>query len=299
MTSPVVLTVVYTGEPDVVHEFPEDGIKRTFGRDEDGCDIVIWSAINERDLSRRAGVIWRMDDQLWVRNLSTRHELTVHAPDRLPEPPLPPRLEDGFDRGPARAVPAGHAFVRGPNGCELLVRQLWPLTGPAADSAAISVVGEGPPPALATETLPGLPDDLRPVALALCEPLLLGRLIAAPYTQVAQRLGCSVKTARTTVNRLTDRYADHVPALKRSIEQRRLREQAALDLASHRVLRHGVWTFQGDEAPGRPGPGPDTREDPLALPAYQEVAQLLVLRGVVRATQLPDHPDHPNPGSAP
>src|SRR5664279_1257267 len=58
---------------------PRRGKGRLFGRD-DGCDIVIWSAINGTDLSRVAGRIWRMEGELWVRNLSSRHELQVVQP---------------------------------------------------------------------------------------------------------------------------------------------------------------------------------------------------------------------------
>src|SRR5688572_9881175 len=102
MTGNALLTVVYTGEPDEVFEFPDDGGRgRTFGRD-DGCDIVIWSALNGARLSRVAGRIWRMESELWLRNLSTYHELYVEVPGRPAEPPLPPRYEDPLDPGPAR-----------------------------------------------------------------------------------------------------------------------------------------------------------------------------------------------------
>lgn len=44
---PSLLCVTYTGEPDVVYEFAADDERLTFGRDDESCEIVIWSAINQ------------------------------------------------------------------------------------------------------------------------------------------------------------------------------------------------------------------------------------------------------------
>src|SRR5690349_21031192 len=110
--SHVLLTVVYTDEPDETFEFRSEGQGVVFGRG-DGCDIVIWSAINGRELSRAAGRIWRMDDELWLRNLSTRHELYLDVPDSPAGPPLRPRHDTADDLGPACSIPAPLAYIHG------------------------------------------------------------------------------------------------------------------------------------------------------------------------------------------
>ncbi|MGL4177985.1 MAG: hypothetical protein ACRCSN_18150, partial [Dermatophilaceae bacterium] len=184
-----VFTVVYTGEPDEVYEFVAEGQGRFFGRDDDVCDIVVWSAITSTELSRVAGRIWRMDGELWVRNLSTVHELHVAAADGPPDPPLPPRRDED-DPGPARSVPAPLATVTAPGGCELVIRQSPRSTLQLPEIRALAT----------TVNVVPVPAPLRPVAAALCEPLLAGGQLPAAYAEVNNRAACgSLKRARNLV----------------------------------------------------------------------------------------------------
>ena len=66
-----------------------DGDRRRFGRDDEACAIPIWEEIRRTAVSKVAGELWCMDNEMWLRNVSTAHELEVAGPD-----------------GPA-AVPAG------------------------------------------------------------------------------------------------------------------------------------------------------------------------------------------------
>jgi hypothetical protein len=273
----VVLTVVYTGQPDEVFEFSEEGQGRLFGRDDTQCEIVVWSAINGTELSRVAGRIWRMDDELWLRNLSTRHELRLSQPGLPEEPPLPPRREEGADPGPARSIPGGIVLVHGPAGCELLIRQR--RRGAIADT--FREVGE------ATTRVPPVPERLRPVAAALCEPLLRGGQLPATYSEVMQRAGTgTLKRTRTAVAELTGIYLAEIPLLRERIADRIQREEAELELTSAPQLRGGVWTFpQPDETPEQ-AQEQAWRRRALALPDYYEIAHLLVRRRIVTAEDL-------------
>ena len=269
--NPPLLTVTYTGEPDVVFEYPADGQLRRFGRDEDQCDIVVWSAINSRELSRVAGCIWRMGDELWLRNLSTRHDLFIVVPGRPTEPPLPARLDDGVDRGAARTIPAPRALIRGPGGCELLVRQERDTYD------GVFAAGHGDE----TVRVSPVPAELRPTAIALCEPLLQGAQLPASYSQIAERTGsASVKKVRNDVARLCNLYADEVPAVRERIARRMDRELAALDIVGDPRLRGGVWTFDG-LAEGQSENEELARRRALALPDYFEIAHLLVRRHLI------------------
>lgn len=264
------LAVVLTAQPEATHEFARENVRRTFGRDP-SCDIVVPVGESDRALSRVAGVIWRMDGELWVRNLSTRHELRVDVPGRGVDPPLPPRRDDGVDKGPARSVPPGIAYIRGPGGCELLVRQLRsaePL--PVLDD----VVTDAP-----TLRAPDLPPDLRPVAEALCAPLLSGSLLPASYSQLAEALGLSQKSVRIQVEKICRLYAEALPELRERVEQRRATECEQLGVGAIPRLSGGIWVFDpAGEPPER------QRARALALPDYYEVAHLLVRRGIVRAS---------------
>jgi hypothetical protein len=272
----VVLTVVYTGEPDEVFEFPYEGNARLFGRDDSRCDIVIWSAINGTDLSRVAGRIWRMDDELWVRNLSQRHEVHVNVPNMPPEPPLPPRRDDGLDPGPARSIPGEMAYVRAPGGCELQVRQLR-SSAPDLDEGAGSNL---------TFRVPPVPEELQLVAIALCAPLLAGGQMPAAYSEITRRAGTgSLKRTRTMVAELCRLYVAEVPHLRQRIVERRLQEEDELRLPADPRLRGGVWTYEAP--PDRAEEAEDLRRRrALALPDYYEVAHLLVRRRLVTATDL-------------
>jgi hypothetical protein len=271
----LVLTVVYTGEPDEVFEFAEEGQSRLFGRDDARCEIVIWSALNGTELSRVAGRIWRMDGELWVRNLSTRHELQIRQPDLPSEAPLPPRREDGVDPGPARSIPGEVAYVEAPGGCELLVRQRrTPLEGRDPDSGQ------------ATSRVPPVPAQLRQVAVALCEPLLSGGQLPATYSEIMRRTGtASLKRTRTLVGELCSAYVREIPQLRDRIVARLEREERELGLPADPRLHGGVWSFQPAVEPEQESEEVRRRRA-LALPDYYEVAHLLVRRRLVTADDL-------------
>lgn len=271
------LTVVYTGEPDETFEFRREGQAALFGRDDVHCDIVIWSAINGQELSRIAGRIWRMDHELWLRNLSTRHDLYLEVPGSPAEQPLPPRQELPEDPGPARSIPAPLAFIRGPAGCELLVCQ---QRGAYAGTAP-QLNGEQ------TLRLPPVPAHLKPVVAALCEPLLDGGQLPATYSEIAQRTGLPAgKRMRNLVAELCQPYVAEVPQLRRRIIERRQREEAELALPADPKLQHGIWSFDtnGPEKPAEPAE--IRRRRALALPDYYEVAHLLVRRRLVATTDV-------------
>ncbi len=268
------LTVTYTGEPDVVHQLTEEGQQISFGRD-DECDVVIWSAINSNRLSARAGVVWRQDGELWLRNLSTAHDLAVEIPGQPPDAPLRPRPSRSHP-GFARSIGAEIAVVRGPDGCELILRQMGPLD--LGDDGEDGLSGS-------TVRVPRLPAELRPVAAALCEPLLGGSQLPATYTQVMNRTGTtSRKRVRNLVDQLVAVYMDELPALAEQVRVR-LEREAALDAHIRPILRQGVVRFrsvESDESQALANEEAE-RRSALALPAYYEVAHLLVRRGVVTA----------------
>src|SRR5690348_10229116 len=164
---------------DELFEFGADGQSRTFGRDHEACDIVIWPAHNGTSLARRAGEIWRWGDELWIRNLSTTHELGISTPGNPPEQPLR-RRRDQAARGAACSIPAPFAIVTAPGGCLLEIRQ---------DQHAYA--GETLNYGLAEPTVaavPEVPGEHRQLAAALCEPLLRGGRLPAAYAEVLARL---------------------------------------------------------------------------------------------------------------
>lgn len=278
------LTVTYTAEPEIFYEFGENGVRKVFGRDDADCDIVIWSAINGQELSRVAGVIWRMDDELWVRNLSTRHELYLEVADQPAEPVLPPRIEGGTDRGPARSIPTELTFLRAPGGCELLVRQVR--------EAGLPDLGD-PDDAKATFRAPPVPAPLRTVAAALCEPLLLGSQVPASYARVAERaVAGSPKQTRSLITRLCALYAAEVPTLRDRVAERVRREQQQLGVGNDPRLKAGIWMFDAAAPESRPG-DENRRRRELALPDYFEVAHLLVRRRLITREDLDLLPPDP------
>jgi hypothetical protein len=271
------LTVTYTGEPEILYEFGENGTRKVFGRDDATCDIVIWSAINGQELSRVAGVIWRMDDELWVRNLSTRHELYLEVAGKPAEPGLPPRSDDGTDRGPARSIPTELAFLRAPGGCELLVRQVR--------DADLPDLGD-PDDARATFRAPPVPAQLRIIATALCEPLLLGSQVPATHAQVTKRaVTGSPKRTRNLVTKLCTLYADEVPTLRDRVAERVRREEQQLGVGNDPRRKGSIVTFDA-ASPGRRPEDESTRRRELALPDYFEVAHLLVRRRLITSDDL-------------
>jgi hypothetical protein len=272
-------TVVYVGEPDVVHELVPGRRECVFGRDPDSCDAVVWSALNDPSLSRRAGRIWAMDGQLWLRNLSLSHDLLVQVPGRPPEPYLPPRT-DAEDPGPARSLPRDVCLVIGPGGCELVVRHTM-----AAGYRALHEVTDSE--LERTMQLPAVPLHLGPVAAALCAPLLAGGRLPATYAQIAAALGVdSHKRVRLQVAELCALYAEADPDLVEHTRARRDREERLVSALSSYTARRspgGVWRF--DERFDDGGAEEERRRRALALPDYFEVAHLLVRRGLVRDPQ--------------
>jgi hypothetical protein len=276
MSDQVLLTVVYTGEPDEVFEFHQEQQARTFGRDEIHCDIVIWSAINGSELSRVAGHIWRMGSELWVRNLSTKHELYLEMPGHPSVEPLPPRSVSAADPGWARSIPGPAAFVRAPGGCELDVRQQ--RTDAALPDSRLAGAD--------TIHAPEIPERFRAVAAALCEPLLRGGRLPATYSEIAQRVGDpSVKRIRNIVANLCEPYLMEIPLLNEKALERRRCEQAELELIADTTVQHGVRVFRSNGAP--PADDRDrARVRALALPDYYEVAHLLVRRHLITVADL-------------
>ncbi len=263
-------------EPDDIIRFDTDGQARTFGRDDDVCDIVIWSALNDPQLSRVAGRLWRMEGQLWLRNLSRHHELVVMGAAGITGSPLPPRASDD-DPGAAQALPPGVCVILGPAGCELVVSQR-PVT------AAATPEPDGHPAALSvapvTTGVPEIPEHLLTVALALCEPLLTGHLVPATYRQICQRLGIdSYKRVRLMVSELCLLYQGDACA---TYLNGRVPAQTELVPELRRELLHGVWRFRRED----PAPEPGRVPEQLPMPEYFRVAQMLVRRGLVRVEHL-------------
>jgi hypothetical protein len=291
MTEPR-LSVHYLHERDQLYEFPTEGTGYLFGRDEARCEIVIWSALLKTSLSRVAGRIWRREGELWVRNLSYSHDLRVEVPGSPPLSPLPPRHDPDYDPGAAQAIPGELAYVSGPDGCTLVVaQQRLPLAEPPPEE-----VGEP------TSRMPALPDSLRPIAVALCEPLLRGRQMPASYEEVQRRLGISSKRRiRDLVAQLCTLYLNELPELRSRVEARRRLEEKELGLpAAPMMLRRGVWVFgwsASRESRAESAEIAERREN--ALPTYYEVAHLLVRRRAVTARDSEALPEPPPPGPDP
>ncbi|WP_143448349.1 FHA domain-containing protein [Kineosporia sp. A_224] len=270
-------TVVYVGEPDVVHALVPGGPGLVFGRDPDACDVVVWSALNEPTLSRRAGVLWLADGQLWLRNLSRGHDLLVVVPGQPPLGHLPPRA-GADDPGAARTLPARSCLVLGPAGCELVVRPaaVTALTGAALPDDESDVER--------TLVVPAVPGHLRAVAEALCAPLLSGGALPATYAQICEQLGIeSVKRVRSLVAELCTLYPDTGGATAAGAwPARRAREDelvsALLDHPAHRQT--DGWRFDERPDPRAEAGAPEQRRA-LALPDHYEAAHLLVRHGLV------------------
>lgn len=278
------LTVFYTGEPDEIVEFRQDGHEVEFGRDDALCDLVVWEELAEQSLSRVAGRIWRQWGQLWLANLSSSHDLFVQPQGRPPEDPLPAQSPGGPLS--ARTLPGPRCFVTGPTGRWALVveQQLDPAL-------------PGPPGAdVVTLRAPAVPGELRDVAAALCEPLFLGGRLPATYAQVGARLDVSLKTARGRVDRLVGLYEDHNPILRRHREAREARRDA--HLAGPDLVRSpgGIRRPASRPAPGPAPPVKSRTSTPpgldlpeagqSSLPRSYDVAHLLVRRGLVTSADV-------------
>jgi hypothetical protein len=261
-----VTNVVDQSDPtqNEVYEFDIDGQRRTFGRDDTACDIVIWSAHNLRNLGRVAGEIWRWGDEMWVRNLATAHEIAILTPGNPPEQPLRPRRDESA-RGAACSVPAPLAVITAPDGCLLEVRQLHQ---PPVETFTYGLLDE-------TITLvPDVPDHYRRLAAALCEPLLHGGRLPAAYGQVMNRLGVpSLRLLRGEVQRLCALYTDASAQLAYRVRQRQQRQKEALGPMPVPVRKGAIYDL---EFPDEPPAAIAARARCLSLPDYYEVAVLLV-----------------------
>lgn len=77
------LTAQGSGVPKFIVEYLDEAhhfwnsTRMQFGRDDGTCQIPIWQEVNRRTLSKIAGELWCIEDQMWVRNLSAVHELVV------------------------------------------------------------------------------------------------------------------------------------------------------------------------------------------------------------------------------
>ena len=192
---------------DEQYEFA-DGDRRRFGRDDEACDIPIWEEVRRVNLSKVAGVLWCMDVELWVRNLSTAHELSVSAPGSAPHflPVCPPG-----EPGAARSVPVPLATIAAPSTgtWEILTRRLVDATRTNGTS------GTGTPSDSGEQTtrISRAPDRLLPVAVALCAPLFVQDQQPATYDQVATELGVTRRQARRRVDDLCAHYRTRYPGL--------------------------------------------------------------------------------------
>jgi hypothetical protein len=155
------------------------------------------------------------------------------------------------------------------------------VTQQRAEPALPTVLDDRP-----TTSIPPVPPDLRPVAAALCEPLIRGRRLPASYEEMHRRLpGRSRNQIRDHVRRLCDLYLTELPELRDRVEDRRRLEERELGLpAAPTVVHKGIRLF---------APAPEADEDSeirrrreLTLPDYYEVAHLLVRRRTVTPEDL-------------
>ena len=182
-----------------------EGDRRQFGRDDDVCAIPIWEEIRRTVVSKVAGELWCMDNEMWLRNVSTAHELEVAGVDGPPQY-LPVRRPD--ERGAARSIPVPTARISAPS------TGSWFLTVEQLGSAL--EVGAGDPPS-ATDTLTTrlgpVPPQLLAVAAALCRPVLNLNRPPASYDEVARTLGITQRQARRRIEELVNHYRAQLPEL--------------------------------------------------------------------------------------
>lgn len=171
-----------------------NGTRMRFGRDDETCQIPIWEQINGRALSKVAGELWCSDGQMWVRNLSTAHEVVVAGPPGTRV--LPSRV--GAEPGHACSVPSPRGEVMAPS------TGPWRLTIEAVQP----VQSAGP-----TLRLENIPDPHRDAAEALCLPMLKGGTTPATYAEIAASTGWTERVARRRVEELCEHYQAQVEAL--------------------------------------------------------------------------------------
>lgn len=155
-----------------------DGDRRRFGRDDDACGIPIWEEIRRTAVSKVAGELWCMDNEMWLRNVSMAHELEVAGPDGPPQY-LPVRRPD--ERGAARSIPVPTARISAPS------TGTWSLTVERLRPANQVGVDQPLQPNTLTTRLEPVPPQLRAVAAALCQPVLMLDRPPPPTTRSRKR----------------------------------------------------------------------------------------------------------------
>jgi hypothetical protein len=174
-----------------------------FGRDDALCEIVVWEELRGAALSRIAGELWCFaGDEMWVRNLSYAHEIAV-AGQTGPPQILPPR-QNG-ERGRACSLP-GQAVVSVPTTGDWRISVVSVGARPADSRTAPTVDPER------TWSIGHVPEHLRPVAAALCAPILLRGDQPASYTEISGSLGVTVRQARRYVDKLCAHYRTQISA---------------------------------------------------------------------------------------
>jgi hypothetical protein len=181
-----------------------DGDRRQFGRDDDACAIPIWEEIRRTAVSKVAGELWCMDNEMWLRNVSTAHELEVAGPDGPPQY-LPVRRPD--ERGAARSIPVPTARISAPS------TGTWHLTVERLGSDHQVGAAEPAQPNTLTTRLGPVPPLLRAVAAALCQPVLTLNRPPASYDEVAKALGITPRQARRRIEELVNHYRAQLPEL--------------------------------------------------------------------------------------
>lgn len=205
VTTATVAVVTYEDE-----RYPFDpGAWGRFGRDDDVCEIPVWEEVRADRLSRIAGELWAADGQLWLRNLSRSHELSVYGESGLPVH-LPPRAPG--ERGRACSVPPrGH--IASPSAGEWLISvETLDDTSDTTDDGPSQTLPADP----GTSRVGPVPPRLHPVAAALCAPLLEDAVTPATYDEVARRLGLTRRQARRSVEGLCAHYADALSQPRRA-----------------------------------------------------------------------------------
>lgn len=179
-----------------------NGTRMRFGRDDDVCQIPVWEQILGRALSRVAGELWCAHEQMWVRNLSTAHELMVGGDAAVQV--LPARVDT--DRGFACSIPSPSGTVTSPS------TGTWTLEvsrlSPSEDPTTLSGCDDE-----ATVRIDNVPDRHRDAAEALCATLMAGGTAPATYAQIAARQGWTERVARRRVEELCMHYKAQIEAL--------------------------------------------------------------------------------------
>jgi hypothetical protein len=182
-----------------------DGDRRWFGRDDEACAIPIWEEIRRTTVSKVAGELWCMDNEMWLRNVSTAHELEVAGPDGPPQY-LPVRGPD--ERGAARSIPVPTARISAPS------TGSWYLTVERLGSDHPDGAADRPSqPDTLTTRLGPIPPQLHAVAAALCQPVLTLNRPPASYDEVAKALGITPRQARRRIEELVNHYRAQLPEL--------------------------------------------------------------------------------------